>query len=57
MNRIIQDDKRVKVFKTISERKHAFSDFIYEFRMQEKREARDIKQKRRENFIDMLKEL
>ncbi len=57
VNRIIQDDRRVKVFKTIAERKTAFQDFIFEVRQQEKREAREIKQRRRENFSDMLREV
>jgi pre-mRNA-processing factor 40 len=57
VNRVIQDDKRVKVFKTIADRKSAFSDYIYEVRNSEKREAREIKQRRRENFSDMLREV
>ena len=57
VNRIIQDDRRVKVFKTIGERKNAFSEYQFEVRQQEKREAREIKQRRRENFTEMLREV
>jgi hypothetical protein len=41
----------------MAERKSAFAEFQHEIRLQEKRDARELKQQRRDNYVEMLREL
>lgn len=39
-NRVVMHDPRIKAIKTISERKHAFNEFINELKTKERNDAR-----------------
>jgi len=56
VNRVILDEDRTKVLKTMAERKQAFQDYVKQLRNAEKEELHEKKQQARQNFIDLLKE-
>jgi len=39
-NRVIEHEPRSKCFKSLSEKKHVFNDFIHEMRTRERNDAR-----------------
>lgn len=51
VNRVVQHDERVKVLRTMADRKQAFQDFTIQLKNTEKEELREKKIQARENFI------
>ena len=56
VNRVILDEERTKVLKTMAERKQAFQDYVKQLRNAEKEELHERKQQARQNFIELLRE-
>lgn len=56
VNRVVQHDERVKVLRTMADRKQAFQDFTIQLKNTEKEELREKKIQARENFIQLLEE-
>lgn len=57
-NRVIQNDSlaRYNVFRTMADRKQAFSEYQNELRVKEREELREHKEETRQNFIRLLEE-
>jgi hypothetical protein len=56
VNRVVQHDERVKVLRTMADRKQAFQDYILKLKNTEKDELREKKQQSRFNFVQLLEE-
>ena len=56
VNRVVQHDERVKVLRTMADRKQAFLGYIAQLQKAEKEEAREKKIQARDNFIQLLEE-
>ena len=56
VNRVVQHDERVKVLRTMADRKQAFHDYILQLKNTEKEELREKKIQAKENFIQLLEE-
>ena len=51
VNRVVQHDERVKVLRTMADRKQALQDYIRQLKNAEKEEMLEKKVQARENFI------
>jgi len=55
-HRILQNDPRSRILKTIREQKEAFSEYIKDYKLRSKKELNEKKKHMRDEFISMLQE-